>query len=639
MKFCIYFMQLKKALLFAATFAVISFPALGLEAFRSAKIVAEATNNLRQATIEPTKLSRDNYLNVVSGIVNYFQHFQAEDGRIVDPYLQTEFQYSTPCYAWAAAALVQSGKQTNLLESATRALHCALQELAEDKAAMNHGDFFTFPCMLAYEALHNRVPPSEQGKIDDLLKRMDPQRCYQDVLSERHTTVHNWNVVALSGEFLRFQNGFTDINFVEKYLPLQLPYFTSDGLYRDPNMPMAYDHFPRHFLAAMLARGYNGKSRADVDELVDRGAWVSLLLQSPCGELPTGGRSAQHQWNEAEQCVTYEVWANRKRTAGDIAAAEAFKRAAHLGLQSIQRWVRPSGELWIVKNRFDPAVRHGFQSYSSHSQYNLLAASMLATAWSVSDETINEGPCPADVGGFVLEVPEFHKLIANAGGMYVEIDTAADPEYNSTGLIRVHKTGVEPLIGPTDSSPIAEQPLALGIAWRETNGWQSLASLGMGKIKGSELKVSKMEREAVNFSVTYKVGRPPADSITEMYDISPEQVHVTSTVNGAASEVKVRLPAFVFDGQQATRIEITNATVAVGLNNSREVFEIDSAKTAAQRTGELIRCRNGFLEPIEVSIPGKRVTYTIRPEKLRGTASNAVSIDGHQSLKAPVAAH
>jgi hypothetical protein len=31
----------------------------------------------------------------------------------------------------------------------------------------------------------------------------------------------------------------------------------------------------------------------------------------------------------------------------------------------------------------------GFEAYSFHSQYNLLAASMLATAWNVADESIS----------------------------------------------------------------------------------------------------------------------------------------------------------------------------------------------------------------------------------------------------------
>jgi hypothetical protein len=34
--------------------------------------------------------------------------------------------------------------------------------------------------------------------------------------------------------------------------------------------------------------------------------------------------------------------------------------------------------------------------------------------------------CPAEVGGFVLELPFHHKVFANCAGMYLEIDTAAE---------------------------------------------------------------------------------------------------------------------------------------------------------------------------------------------------------------------
>lgn len=389
-----------------------------LEPFPLEQSVHEAKAKLTQtASIKPTGLDRDDYLDVISGIVNYFRHFQEADGRIIDQFLHKEFQYSTPCYAWAATALIVSGRQTNLVESAASALECSLEELAEDRAAMNHGDFFMFPCMLAYENLRERVAPERRKKWEQLLHRIHPEECYNDVLSENHTEVHNWNIVALSGEFLRYQNGLTDLSFVEKYLPLQLPYFTTTGQYRDPKVPMAYDHFPRHFLAVLLDRGYKGKHCEDLEELLNRAAWTSLLMQSPNGELPTGGRSAQHQWNEAQQCVTFEIFAKRSKRSGDDVSSKAFKRAAHLSLASIQRWVRPSGELWIVKNRFDPAVRHGFENYSSHSQYNLLAASMLSTAWLFADDSIAEGACPAEVGGFAFYLSEFHKIFANAGGL------------------------------------------------------------------------------------------------------------------------------------------------------------------------------------------------------------------------------
>ena len=66
---------------------------------------------------------------------------------------------------------------------------------------------------------------------------------------------------------------------------------------------------------------------------------------------------------------------------------------------------------------------------------------MLSAAYTfASPETEALGECvtPADVGGFVFELPEHHIIIANAGGVYVEIETAADPAYESTGLQRVH---------------------------------------------------------------------------------------------------------------------------------------------------------------------------------------------------------
>lgn len=141
------------------------------------------------------------------------------------------------------------------------------------------------------------------------------------------------------------------LDYVEEHLAAQMENFTEDGLYIDPHGPMAYDHFPRLFLATMLHRGYNGIFRENLEKILNRAAWLSLFMQSPQGELPNGGRSAQHQWNEAQQCVMFEIWAKKLKNASD-SSASAFKRAAHLSLMSLTRWIRPSGEFWIVKNRY-----------------------------------------------------------------------------------------------------------------------------------------------------------------------------------------------------------------------------------------------------------------------------------------------
>jgi hypothetical protein len=273
--------------------------------------------------------------------------------------------------------------------------------------------------------------------------------------------------------------------------------------------------------------------------------------------------------------------------------------------------------LWIVKNRFDPAVRHGFEGYSAHSQYNLLAASMLATAWLFADDSISESACPADVGGFVFPLPEFHKIFANCGGLYLELDTAADPHYNSTGLIRVHKAGCEPLIGPTDSGTAGEHPWAVGIAWPEGKQWQSLAGLGAKDLKAVHLSTGDATPQRVRFSVRYELQRTGATAVVESYDLSPQQVSVAVEVEGRISQLRVRFPAFATDGQNPARIITEGSTVRVELNGSRQIFSVQSpAKVELHPTGSLVPSRNGYFQGIEGTVKGNRVTYILKPEKL-----------------------
>jgi len=57
----------------------------------------------------------------------------------------------------------------------------------------------------------------------------------------------------------------------------------------------------------------------------------------------------------------------------------------------------------------------------------MLACSMLAQAWQFADDTVQERPAPADLGGYVLPVLKpFHKVFVAAGGNYVEYDTCGD---------------------------------------------------------------------------------------------------------------------------------------------------------------------------------------------------------------------
>ncbi|HRT10502.1 MAG TPA: DNRLRE domain-containing protein, partial [Candidatus Paceibacterota bacterium] len=355
-----------------------------------------------------TGLTAEDYLRLINGQVAVFRRCQNREGVIIDPVMKIEWQYSTPCYALAVALLHTTGWNLDpgLLESGARAMDAAVNAMHEYRCAHNHGEFYLQPVMLALDLYALVLPRQQIEAWRRKIAPIDPFRLHPDNL-QRRKTVYNHNVVALAGEFLREKAGLAaPTNFFEPHLAHQRRYLTDLGMYQDPNVPMVYDEFSRQFLASILGEGYQGPSRDFYRDRLWRGAWMSLLMQSPSGECPTGGRSAQHIWNEAQTAVTCELfaaqYARHAAAPRALAKAGAFKRAAHLALGGIERWLRPDGSGFVVKNRYPIEARHGYERYSAQSQYNLLACWLLAVAYLYSDDTIPERPAPADLGGFVV---------------------------------------------------------------------------------------------------------------------------------------------------------------------------------------------------------------------------------------------
>ena len=97
---------------------------------------------------KPTGLDETAYLKLVHGIAKYFVQFQAANGSIIDPFAKQEIQYSTPCFAFAAALMVDSGYDAGLLDNAARALDSALSQLSNGTCASGHNNFFMFPSFM-----------------------------------------------------------------------------------------------------------------------------------------------------------------------------------------------------------------------------------------------------------------------------------------------------------------------------------------------------------------------------------------------------------------------------------------------------------------------------------------------------------
>src|SRR5262249_38667839 len=154
---------------------------------------------------------------------------------------------------------------------------------------------------------------------------------------------------------------------------------------------------------------------------------------------------SRHQWADLMQTTIFEAAAGRARRSGDRFLAGVFKRAARRAYAAILPWQRPSGELWVVKNKADPALRHGYETDTSHSQHNLLPETALGYAYelAVTSETLPEQITPAETGGFVVALPApFHKLVAAAGGTQVILCSRPDPKQTPAGLVRVHFAGL-----------------------------------------------------------------------------------------------------------------------------------------------------------------------------------------------------
>ena len=377
----------------------------------------------------PTGLKRADYLTTIRGVVEYFRRFQhQQNGSIIDPDRGVETQYATPCFAFACATVWSAGLDDSLLPNCSAAVTAASHELATRTCADGHCVFFMKPLMFAYRLLAGTVDAPTKAAWDANLEAMDPYRDFG-------WPTNNWGLVGTldmlrTDLITRFGNSSWWTAMLDFQLSEPQTTLTPNGLYQDHTgasglNPLPYDTFPvSGYLTVMLREGYNGSHAPLLEEVTARAAWTHLLMQSPWGEIPTGGRSSQHTWNEAVSAVAYEVFATKFAAAGDAASACMFQRAARQSHAAVRRWQDPAtGLLQIVKNRFPSQARWGYEEYSYVSNYNLLPAAMLSAAHLYADaaDAIPECSTPADVGGYVVELPEHHLVIANAGGVYVVV--------------------------------------------------------------------------------------------------------------------------------------------------------------------------------------------------------------------------
>lgn len=579
---------------------------------------------------QATGIKRDDYLKLIAGNVDFFLKCQNEKGAIIDPFSKGERQYSTPAFAASAGLLVKEAGRSDLLDPACRAMTHALTALVEKHSADGHSDFYIPLLVHAHRFLKDAAPADQVKHWEELFRKIDPTTMYNAKLRGM-----NWNVVSCSGELLRRHDGLiaddrkdAQMKYLESCLNGHMKTLNRLGLFEDPGFPMAYDAFSRLWLDDMQSdNAYTGVHEKEIESFLRQGGLSTLLMLSPSGEWLPGGRSALHSWNEAEILAICEMNANYWKKQGRDDVAGAFKRAAHLAYQSMARWQRPTGELWIIKNRAEPETRFAYEGYSNHSQYNLLPMAMLAIAYSRADESIAEKVSPMEVGGYVFDLRKgFHKIVAGAAGYYVVIDTAADPHYNATGLQRVQRAGVgfsalsdsapiERAYGPKEVPNIAMAP---GVQWKSSDQqWIGLANFsGDAKSKHHVADVKLTVKEAspakTTFDVTYQLAGEFTGSVSETYTIDASGVTVAFRAPEKAAGYRLQFPVLVNNGASDVPMKVENNTLTITEQGSITRFDAP-ADAGAAITVEKTRTmnHNGYLDQAVVPTKDNTSTLTI----------------------------
>jgi hypothetical protein len=268
--------------------------------------------------------------------------------------------------------------------------------------------------------------------------------------------------------------------------------------------------------------------------------------------------------------------------------------------------------LWIVKNFADPTNRHGYEGYSFHSQYNLLAMAMLAVAHERADDSIREMPVPSEFGQYVVDLRQpFHKVVAAAAGQYIVVDTAADWNFNATGLQRIHDRDVElsPLsdssagnrtYGPANAPKLAISP---GIQWKNfpADTWHSLANDTVLKCDLESSTAPGLTRVTLRYQLKSALA-----SIEQQWRIDAAGVECLETLSPINPIVATRFvfPAMASDGAADTKVAIGNGTLSIeraGGALSLQLLPISTAKFVLE--ADRIPTHNGFVRVAAVDLP------------------------------------
>lgn len=442
--------------------------------------------------------------------------------------------------------LIANGRKTEFIPRFTEIMDICCEKMPTVKAANDFTVKEVIFCIMALE---------EKGLFGDKteywrsrLATVVPEKTYSVIARKPTDNVNNWASFSMVSEIMRHHIGLADTReFVDIQMASQLQFIDENGMYRDPNDPMVYDLVPRGLFALALFFGYNGKYREKVSETLRRAGLLTLKMQSVTGEIPYGGRSNQFPHNEAHLAVVLEYEALRYMAQGDVKTASLFKRATQKALDSIERWLTRE-PIRHIKNRYPTETEYGCENYAYFDKYMITTASFLYAARLMCDDGI---PCAEEDGETVYTAvtsEHFHKVFLRSGDYFAEIDTAADPHYDCSGIGRIHKKGAPSVIClscPGTATPNFSLGDAEAMDFSICAGVKIDGEYRFATTKDCGYRVTERKTEGETAFCRLECALD-GRLITTCCTLSPDGVEVTAEGDG---EIALMLPAFFFDGE------------------------------------------------------------------------------------------
>lgn len=350
--------------------------------------------------------------------------------------------------------------------------------------------------------------------------------------------------------------------FIDRQLDRLMLSLDENGMFKDKAGYHVYDLVTRSHLCQILAYGYNGKYRAEIDEKLKKAGLLTLKMQSVTGEIPFGGRSIQFLHNEGLLCIVLEYEAVRYARLGDVETAGKFKAAAQKTAQYIMRMLEEN-PTHHNKNYYDD-LQIGCEGYAYFNKYMITLASWCYTAYLFADDAIEPTVAPADEGGyFAMTSPKFHTAFANAGGYSLQWDLDARELviYDANGLGRVHHKDCPsnlllsvPFSGEPRYNQEGKNPRPMSLC-----GYMEVSDLGTlcGADVPAKYTVVSYEERPDRIAVTLDADQKNGIIIRENYVISESGVEITLGSYGDG----FFLPILDFDGKEEPLIEETEGSI------------------------------------------------------------------------------